>query len=93
MKRFKQSRLPMRLLDRLANYSKMDWWYEETYGKITVTKAQLSDLFNAFMVENLQRFEQWEVLEIYRIMVLTVGTTQFYDKELIKTIKRREVTL
>lgn len=93
MKIYNQDKLPMLLLDRLAEYAKMDWWYLETYSKKTVTVEQLTDLFNAFMVENLQRFEQWEVLEIYRIMVLTVGTTQFYDKELIKTIQCREVTI
>ena len=61
MKIYNQGKLPMLLLNRLAEYAKMDWWYLEKYGKKTVTSEQMTDLFNAFMVENLQRFEQWEV--------------------------------
>lgn len=104
MKRYKQDKLPMLLLDRLADYAKMDWWYEETHYRVkvygmckglyteeskkTVTGGQLTDLFNAFTVENLKKFELWEVLEIYRVMVITGDVTPYYNKELIKTIKR-----
>ena len=44
MKRYNQDKLPMLLLDRLAEYAKK-----------TVTGEQLADLFNAFMEENYER--------------------------------------
>lgn len=84
MKRYRIEKLPMALLDRLADYAKMDWWLVETYKK-TVSSGQLADLSCAFLVENLERFTGEERLEIYRCFVLTGVIGDYETKELLKS--------
>lgn len=58
----------MLLLDRLAEYAKMDLWYLETYNKKTVTGEQLTDLFNAFgenAIEHKKLVKYGESLSVF----------------------------
>lgn len=91
MRRFRIENLPMELLDRLADYSKMDWWFDvTTYKRKTVSSRDLSDLFCGFLKENLDRFTDSEKLELYRLLVTTGKDSEYYNKELLKSLKGAE---
>lgn len=106
MKRIKIEKLPIQLLDRLAEYSKMDWWFEETYykhreivydngiyintTKKTVTLSQLKDLFCGFTLGNLARFKNTEKVELYRCMVKLGLDDKYYTGALIESIRTQK---
>lgn len=89
-KRFKTEELPLVLFDRLADCSKLYWWYAETLGRKTIRKSQLDDLFCSFQKQNLVRFTPDERLVLYKWLVLSGNDSAWYRKELIESFKVEE---
>lgn len=67
-------------LEVLADKAKMDWWFEE--GSHTV--EDLSNLYCAVLVENLERMEIEDVMQCYEVFVRYNVIDNYGRMELVK---------
>lgn len=78
-------------LEKLASNAKMDWFYEETYSRKTLTADEISDVYCAFIKQNFFRLEDKEILLCYDFFVIANVMEDCGRNELIEYFK--EVSL
>ena len=72
------------LLSKLADNAKMDWFYDEFFGRKTITRECLDDLSNAFNATNLYNLNYAEVLRLYELFAKHDLVDGFMRDELIQ---------
>ena len=89
-KRFSITNEEWNVLSTLAENAKMDWFYDETFSRKTLSIGQISDVYCAFLKQNFWNLSDNDLLLCYEYFIRTNVIDDCGRNELLEYFKERQ---
>lgn len=77
------------LLSKLTENAKMNWFYEETISRKTISMEHIKDAYCAFLTQNFYNMSDKEILQIYECFTKLNVMTDYGRTQLINYFKEK----